>query len=86
MESPQQPETPLHRQLRDRRVVAHIADAEFIRDYPDCPERIEEAERHVRNAMFEFTVGRITDNERKAILQILAFAVPPLPEFLAKSE
>lgn len=83
---PPSPAQPLRDALRARRVQARIADAEFIRDYPDSPERREEAERHVRDAMYECTLGHITDDERARILHILAFAVPPLPDFLAKSE
>ncbi|MEX1096283.1 MAG: hypothetical protein WED34_09555 [Planctomycetales bacterium] len=33
--------------------------------------------------MLAFTLGAITAEERALILEILAFAVPPLPESLA---
>jgi hypothetical protein len=72
--------------LHERSIRAHVDAAELIRDYPDCPERTTEAERHVRQVMLEFTVGAITDEERGRILDILAFAVPPLPEYLAKPD
>jgi hypothetical protein len=72
--------------LREQHVRARIEAAELIRDYPDSPERVAEAERQVRQVMLEFTVGAISDEERNRILEILAFAVPPLPEYLAKPD
>jgi hypothetical protein len=72
--------------LHERHVQARISTAELIRDYSDCPERTAEAERFVREAMLEFTLGRITDDERTKILDILAFAVPPLPAYLASPD
>ena len=66
--NPQSPESsPLRSLLRDRHVQHFLADAEFIRDYLDGPDRTAEAERHVRQAMLEFTVGTITDEERGKI-------------------
>lgn len=79
----QPPAGPLRSLLRDRQVQERVATAELIRDYPDCPERTTEAERHVRQVMLAFTMGEITDQERAKIIEILAFAVPPLPEYLA---
>ena len=58
----------------------------MIRDYHDGPERMDEAQRFVREAMLEFTLGKITDDARARILDILAFAVPPLPECLANPD
>lgn len=77
---------PLRRLLHERRVQARAADAEFIRGYPACLERTAEAERFVRDTMLAFTLGTITDDERRRILEILSFAVPPLPEYLANPE
>jgi hypothetical protein len=72
--------------LHERHVQARVDAAELIRDYPDCLERTAEAERHVRQVMLEFTVGDITDDERSRILEILEFAVPPLPAYLANPD
>ncbi len=85
--SPQPPTiSPLRSLLRDRHAQHFLADAELIRDYPDGPDRTAEAERHVRQAMLDFTLGAITDEERGKIFDILSFAIPPLPEYLAKRE
>ncbi len=69
--------------LHGRHVQARLDDAELIRNYQDSPERTAEAERFVRATTLEFTLGNITDEERCKILEILAFAVPPLPAYLA---
>ena len=85
--TPQQPtSSPLRSLLRDRHVQHFLAAAEFIRDYPDCPDRTAEAERYVRQAMLDFAVGAISDDERRGILEILAFAIPPLPAYLANPD
>lgn len=88
-QSPNQPQPAddsLRRLLHEHHVQARVDAAELIRDYPDCPERTAEAEQHVRQIMLEYTVGSITDEERTRILEILAFAVPPLPAYLANPE
>lgn len=80
------PNRPLRALIHDRHVQVHVENAEFIRGYPDCPERTEEAEQYVRLVMREFTVGTLTDQERARILAILEFAVPPLPAYLANPD
>lgn len=88
-QSSNRPETqnrPLRALLHERHVQNHADSAEFIRTYPDCPERAEEAERYVRLVMREFTIGTLTDQERARILAVLAFAIPPLPEYLANPD
>jgi hypothetical protein len=88
-QSPNQPRPAndsLREILRARSAHAQIADAELIRDYHVGPERLAEAERFGREAMLEFTLGRITDDERARIFDILAFAVPPLPACLANPD
>lgn len=88
-QSPNQPRPAtesLRELLHERHVQCRVDAAELIRDYPDCPERTAEAEQHVRQVMLEFTVGAITDEERTRILAILAFAVPPLPAYLANPD
>ncbi len=89
MGSPDQPPaatSPLRALLRERRVQAYVANAECIRDYPDCPERTVEAERLIREIMVELSVGTVTDEERGKIFDILSFAVPPLPAYLANPD
>ena len=71
-ESPPSP-SALRLALRERRARVLLADAAFIRDYPDCAERDQEGKRHIREAMHEHTVGRITLQERDQILHILSF-------------
>lgn len=78
--------SPLRSLLRDRHVQHLLADAELLRDHPDCLDRTAEAERLVRQAMLEFAVGAISDDERSKVLQILAFAIPPLPAYLANPD
>ena len=88
-QSPNQPR-PANESLRgllhERHVQARVGSAELIRDFPDCPDRTTEADRFVRETMLEFTLGTITDEERVRILEILSFAVPPLPTYLANPD
>ena len=83
---PQPENDSLRALLHERHVQARVDAAELIRDFSDCAERTVEAERFVREAMLEFTLGRISDDERIRILDILAFAVPPLPACLANPD
>lgn len=53
-----------------------LSDAELIRDYPEGDERMAEAARQIRAAMLEHTLGRISFEEQKQIIDILAFALP----------
>lgn len=88
MESPGQRPSPrpLRAILRERRIQSFVATAEFIRDYPDCPERMAEAERFIREIMIEIAPNSITEEERSKIFDVLSFAMPPLPEYLARGE
>jgi len=78
--------SPLRSLLRDRHVQHFLADAEFIRDFPDGPERRAEAERYARQVMLDFSVGTITDEERAKLFDILSFAIPPLPGYLTHAD
>ena len=62
--------------LHDHRVDALIAEAEFIRDWPDSSERIEEATVLIREAMLRCTTGRISHAEESRVFSILSFAMP----------
>lgn len=70
--------------LHGRRTAALIADAELIRDAPECHDRDDEAHRAIREAMLLFTLRKITRAERDCILDILSFAaiteIPPEPD------
>lgn len=50
-------------QLQSRRIEALVADAHFIRDWPDHPERTEQAQRLIRRAILLHTLGRGTKAE-----------------------
>jgi hypothetical protein len=60
--------------LRRRRFEAMQGDAEFVRNHPVGHERTAEAERLVREAMYEHALGRLAAAERDRILAILSFA------------
>ena len=62
--------------LRKQRSDALLRQAEAIRDYPDCEERIQEAETHVREAMLQRALGNLSDAERYRIFSILSFVMP----------
>jgi hypothetical protein len=50
--------------------------AETIRDWPQPTERMDQAIRHIREAMYLCTVGKITQAEESQVYSILAFAMP----------
>jgi hypothetical protein len=53
-----------------------VRSAEAIRDWPRCDERLEQAVRHIRDAMYLCTVGKITQAEESLLFSILSFAMP----------
>lgn len=68
-----------------------IDDAELIRDWPHVGERLEAARRHIRQAMYLWTLGRgdhkqhrinaytsITNEELHEVFSILDFAIEPV--------
>lgn len=65
----------LAKTLRHRRVEAMQSDAELVRDHPDAAERMAEAQRLIREAMYQQSLGRITLAERDQIFGALSFAV-----------
>lgn len=67
--------SPLAETLRRRRFEAMQGDAELARDHHEGDERMREAKRLVREAMYCQTLGRITLAERDLILDTLSFAV-----------
>lgn len=73
------PAGSLSDRLRHRRTATLLADAQLIRDAPPSTERDDEARRSVREAMLLFALHRITRAERDRLLDILSFAIPPVP-------
>lgn len=64
--------------LRHRHVEALVSDAETIRGWHEPAERMNAAQRHLNNAMYERAVGRITDGELEQISRLLSFAIEPV--------
>ena len=67
--------------LHDLHADALIRQAETIRDWPAGPERHEQAAIHVRYAVWEQTMGRITDETKQTVFSILCFALPDTTDF-----
>ena len=59
------------------------SDATLVREHSDTPERTAEAQRLIREAMYEQALGRLTLAERDRVMELLSFAVPAM---LAKPE
>jgi hypothetical protein len=53
-----------------------IRAAETIRDWPHAAERMEQAIRHIREAMYFCTLGRISQAEESHVFSVLSFAMP----------
>ena len=53
-----------------------MRDGEFIVAWPESPERLDYAERQIRDAMVQQAVGNITQDELSSIFSILSFAMP----------
>lgn len=53
-----------------------VGAAETIRDWPDAAERMEQAIRHVRQAMYLCSIGKLNQTDESRIFSILAFAMP----------
>ncbi len=73
------PET-LAELLRRHLVQARIDNAGLTAAHPDLAERATEARRQVYEAMYEYALRRITDEERRTILDILSPCCPDLFE------
>lgn len=63
--------------LRVIRLDAMRSQAQAIRDYPDSDERTEEARKLIHAVLYDFALGRISDEEREQILDVLHFARKP---------
>lgn len=62
--------------LRDMRADALVREAQAIRDYPECRERIDAAEKHVREARLQRILGNLSAEEEHRIFSLLNFAMP----------
>jgi hypothetical protein len=70
------PSLTLAEALRDAHEVAIIQQAELIRDWPSAPQRREQAEIHVRLALWEQGIGRISQAAQHRVYSVLSFAMP----------
>lgn len=66
--------------LRRRLADARIENARRTRAHLDVAERAAEARRQVYEAMYEYALRRITEQERRTILDILSPCCPDLFE------
>jgi hypothetical protein len=62
--------------LQDIHAKALVRQAETIRDWPACDARHEQAEIHVRLALWEQQIGRITEEVLQRIYSALDFVMP----------
>lgn len=51
-----------------------VRQAETIRAYPPCEERLREARRLIYGVMFDHALSRWSDAERRQVLDLLDFA------------
>jgi hypothetical protein len=70
------PPESLTQVLQAQHERAMIRQAETIRDWPIARERQEQAEIHVRSALWERGLGRISDDTQYRVYSILCFAMP----------
>ncbi|MBS0261570.1 MAG: hypothetical protein JSS02_06390 [Planctomycetes bacterium] len=66
----------LQQRIHDRRIEQRLELARMIGDHPVGPDRTTAAEVFIREVMFDFAVGDISENERRKIMEMLAIAVP----------
>lgn len=62
--------------LQSQHETAMILQAETIRDWPMTRERTAQAEIHVRTALWERGLDRISDETQYRIYSMLSFAMP----------
>lgn len=70
------PDASLSLAIRQAHEVALIQQAELICDWPQSPERHEQAEIHVRLALWEQGIGRISQTAQHRVYSILSFVMP----------
>ncbi len=64
--------------VRRNEVETMLHNARLTRDWPAADENRTEAERQIRVAMYRFAIGRMTDEERWQILEILRPCCPDM--------
>jgi hypothetical protein len=70
------PPGSLAQALQAQHERAMIRQAETIRDWPILRERRDQAEIHVRSALWERGLGRISDETQYRVYSLLSFAMP----------
>jgi hypothetical protein len=70
------PDASLAQALRQEHELAIVRQAELIRDWPPEPQRCEQAEIHVRLALWEQGIGRISQAAQRRVYSILSFVMP----------
>ena len=67
---------PLAVRLHAQHVEHLVRSAEAIRDWPAGSERLDQAMRHIREAMYLCTIGKLNQAEESQLFSILSFAMP----------
>jgi len=75
------PDASLSQALRQEHELTLVRQAELIRDWPPEPQRCEQAEIHVRLALWEQGIGRISRTAQHRVYSILSFVMPDDAEF-----
>lgn len=70
--------------LRDEHEMTLVQQAEIIRDWPQGREREEQAMIHVRLALWEQRMGRISQATQSSVYSLLSFAMPADAAFTAE--
>lgn len=60
--------------VRLLRIDALMRQAETIRDFSPCDDRLREARKMIRAVLYEFALGRMDAKTREQILSVLEFA------------
>lgn len=68
--------TSLAQAVRQARELALVQQAELIRDWPQGPQRVEQAEIHVRLVLWEQGIARISQAAQHRVYSILSFVMP----------
>lgn len=63
-------------ELAAERTASLIRQATIVRDWPDGPDRAEQAKKLIRAALVEWATGRISQETESQIYTILNFAMP----------
>lgn len=70
------PDASLAQALRQEHELALVRQAELRRDWPQEPQRREQAEIHVRLALWEQGIGRISQAAQHRVYTVLSFVMP----------